>query len=418
MSDTLKALYESQLEERKRDITSSTPAMFTKAHPRSAMSYDYYAEILGLSVERLKTLPLKAIEALHDGLVFLLSKMKEDPMLRQRFRKFINDEFKKAEEEEFDTDKLAGGLGKMRESVEGHEEFVDALSEAVSAAKKFNYVKLQHVSDNNYRDKTVFIPTLMTIDETLLSLPPQQLKGILAFLKSLALQAENDIKIRYILNRLLVIDTNDTPVAPVRESKEVIKESKATDLFAKLGLDANNKDDKKKFVDNFIDLCLSKLSGDNLAKFEKQLADKCGVTINENPQEQTPAEQAPAAAPANAPATAPAAQPATGTTMEQLKIALSERAGMRSSESIPQYRVKDPKTEKEGLGYTCANCEFSNYHDKENYYDPKDPNNRKIELGAKGAGNTKRKDNITTVCKKYNVEVSPWGYCPKFTDDH
>jgi hypothetical protein len=316
MSDTLKALYESQLEERKRDITSSTPAMFTKAHPRSAMSYDYYAEILGLSVERLKTLPLKAIEALHDGLVFLLSKMKEDPMLRQRFRKFINDEFKKAEEQEFKTD----GLSPVRESVEGYEDFLEALSEGVTAAKKFNYVKLQHVSENNYRDKTVFIPTLMTIDETLLSLPPQQLKGILAFLKSLATQAEDDIKIRYILNRLLVIDTNDTPVvAPVRESKEVIKESKATDLFAKLGLDANNKDDKKKFVDNFIDLCLSKLSGDNLAKFEKQLADKCGVTINENPQEQTPAEQALAAAPANAPATAETAPANT----QQMKSALA-----------------------------------------------------------------------------------------------
>jgi len=191
MSDTsLRELYEEHLQERKRDITSSTPAMFTKAPPRSSMSYDYYAEILGLAPERLKALPLKAIEALHDGLVFLLKKMKEDQILRQRFRKFINDEFKKAEEE--------ANEAPVKEEVEIEDE--EVLTELVKA-QKFNWKRLLDIDEKKVFDP-IFVGILNSFDLTD-QLSRIQKIGVMVFLKKLASLAENNPQIAQALNRII-----------------------------------------------------------------------------------------------------------------------------------------------------------------------------------------------------------------------
>jgi hypothetical protein len=284
----LNSVYEEMLSEkhRKRDITSSTPEVFSKSHPRSGLALDFYFEMFGLDPARVKGMPLKSIEALHDGLMFLFKKAKEDPLLRQRFRTFINTEFKKADEE------IATGGSEdaaFRESL-NYEEYIGNLYEAVAPARRFNYKRLEALGPNSYNDRAIFIPTLTSIDPALVELPLQQRKGILAFLKSLAVLAETSTTTRYILNRLIVLsdkeqDDNivkedvdqpaaaqpvlakpaDVPAtqpaqsnqeAPAQEpAKEEKPSGKASELFKKLGLDFNSKTDQQKFAAAIVELC-------------------------------------------------------------------------------------------------------------------------------------------------------------------
>ena len=136
MSLEINSVYQEMLEasrKRKRDITSSTIDVLQKSHPKSPIVLDFEAELFGLAPEDIKKLPIQSVEMLQNALTNLVSKTKDDPMLRQALRRFINNSFSEIEKEVVGEDEGEGSKGRKkrirREGVEVDEESDDLLLE-------------------------------------------------------------------------------------------------------------------------------------------------------------------------------------------------------------------------------------------------------------------------------------------------
>lgn len=232
MSDDLMNVYKEMLQEKskRRDLTSSTVDVVTKSHPRSPIVLDFQFELFGLNPEDVKKLPIQSIEMLQKALVNLISKTKEDPMLRQALRRFINNAFTAVEKEEVDGKKA------VKESVEeeaddmleeqklSYKEFVQQLTETAKA-QKFNWKRLLDIDERKIQDP-VFTSLLLTFGlEESLTRPQKQ--GVMLFIKKLAELASTNQQIALALTKLVRYE-NITVDEPVMES-EVKKKSSELD---------------------------------------------------------------------------------------------------------------------------------------------------------------------------------------------
>jgi len=213
MSDNLNDVYKGMLEEKakKRDITSSTVDVITKSHAKAPIVLDFEAELFGLSPEEVKKLPIQSVEMLQKALVNLVSKTKEDPMLRQALRRFINNTFTTLEKEEMEkkADKKA-----VKEST--FKDILDNLSESTKA-RQFNWKKVLDIDERRINDP-VFISLLETfqLNETLTR--PQK-QGVMFFLKKLAELAESNTQIALALTKLVRFENIQGQSSEVMESK-------------------------------------------------------------------------------------------------------------------------------------------------------------------------------------------------------
>ena len=234
-NDDLKELYGNIMEKhgKRRDITSSTSDLLAKAHPKSPMVLDYESELFGLSPEDIKRLPIKSVEMLHQAIQHLIAKTKKDPVLRQRLRLMIDEEFDKAEEEVEGEggDRGAGkGMGRgMREGVEITEElvlesyknFLNQISE--SKAQRFNYKLLLDLEPTKINNP-FFNQMLQTFQLVDLTRPQKQ--GVLLLLKKLADIAEGNPQIAQALNRIVRLESQmEQPI----EEEPMFRESQDED---------------------------------------------------------------------------------------------------------------------------------------------------------------------------------------------
>lgn len=233
MGDTLSAIYQALSENagamKRRDITGSTADMIQKAHPKSPMILDYYAELFGLAPEEIKRLPMKSVEMLLQALQHLIQQTKEDPILRQALRKMINTEFAAAEEEtEEGTDEfgepIAATESKNEEPKEplneekiiaGYKHFLSTLNEGAKATK-FNYKMLLDLDPTKLMNP-FFVQLINTFQME--ALTRMQKQGMLLFLKKLAGLADQNPQIAQALNRIVRVENTVQPeAAPVEES--------------------------------------------------------------------------------------------------------------------------------------------------------------------------------------------------------
>lgn len=233
MGDSLTAIYQALSEKvdvaKRRDITGSTADMIAKAHPKSPMILDYYAELFGLAPEEIKRLPMKSVEMLLQALQHLIQQTKEDPILRQALRKMINTEFATAEEEEevgtegFE-EPIAANESKEEAPKEplteekiiaGYMHFLSTLNEA-SKATKFNYKMLLELDPTKLMNP-FFVQLVNTFQME--ALTRMQKQGMLLFLKKLAELADQNPQIAQALNRIVRLENTAQPeAAPVDES--------------------------------------------------------------------------------------------------------------------------------------------------------------------------------------------------------
>lgn len=199
---------------KRRDITSSTSDLLSKSHPKSPMVLDFEAELFGLSPEEIKRLPIKSVEMLLQALQHLISKTKEDPILRQALRKMINAKFNQSEEE--DEEPLPDGSdlepeepsempeGKMTDAtiLEAYKHFLQQLSEV--KAQKFNYKVLLDIEPTKINNP-IFNQLLQSFQLVDLTRPQKQ--GVLLLLKKLAEIAESNPQIGQALNRIVRMES-------------------------------------------------------------------------------------------------------------------------------------------------------------------------------------------------------------------
>lgn len=229
MSESLTALYKGIMNEKfgeahRRDITGSTIATVSKAHPKAPINLDYYAELFGLPPEDVKRLPLNAVEMLHQALSHLIGETKEDPRLRQALRNMIDHTFISQEDEEEGGElepEFARESLTTDQILEGYQAFLATLSEGTSKATKFNYKALLDLDPTKLMNP--FFQQLVTTFQ-MEALTRMQKQGMLMFLKKLAELADSNTQIAQALTKIVRVENiataEKTPVAEGEEKKK------------------------------------------------------------------------------------------------------------------------------------------------------------------------------------------------------
>ena len=225
LTEIYKQLSEGQLDERvgyeakKRDINNSTSDLISKSHPKSPLVLDFEAELLGLSPEDVKKLPMKAVLLLQQAITHLVSSTKKDPVLRQGLRKLMTLTFDEAEEKSEEEGEKAAVTEEQVMTV--YKDFLSTLTEA-SKATKFNYKPLLDLDPSKLMNP-FFVQLVNTFQMERLT--RMQKQGMLLFLKKLAELADTNTLIAQALNRIVRLENiaseqgQETPIGESVEKK-------------------------------------------------------------------------------------------------------------------------------------------------------------------------------------------------------